>query len=670
MARPFTIQPNTSGSIMAGPGMTDLRWLLGSLALVMALHIAHLAVWITLFIGAFGVWRYLIERNGWQLPKILVLLPITVLAGLGIMLTYKGLFSRDASVSLLAIMLSLKVMETKTPRDYILLVFAGLFLTITAFLFNQSLLVGAFILLPVVCLTATLISVSHPNGDLGWQFPAKLASSLLLQAVPVMLVLFFLFPRIPGPLWGVPQDAYKSMSGLSDSMQPGNISQLSLSSAPAFRVQFNGKVPKNSQLYWRGPVLWHYDGRSWIMKSRELRGKDGKASKESLHVRGSSIDYTVTLEPHNRNWLLMLDMPNTLPPDALVSSDLQVLSRDPVRQRIRYDGKSSLDYVLAKELDERDRELALQLNDDENPRSFALARQWSSSGKSPTQIVNSALTMYRQQPFVYTLSPPLLSSNPMDDFLFNSRRGFCEHYASSFVFLMRAAGVPARVVTGYQGGELNPVGNYLIVRQSDAHAWAEVWIQDRGWVRVDPTAAVAPERVESGIESALPDSAGLPMLSRRDFPLLRKIYLNWDAVNNRWNQYVLGYDQQKQMDLLSRLAGGKVSWQDMIIAMIVGVSSIGLVVTYFLLRGTRIKLDPLQRAYVEFLRKLERKGVKRNPHEGPVDFSRRAARQSPANAAEIHDITQAYSRLRYGSKTTPDKSALAAFKQLVKRFKP
>ena len=642
------------------PNIIDLRWLLGSFVLVMALHVSHLAIWASVFIAAFGAWRYLIEKNGWQLPRLLVLLPITVVAGLGVALTYRGIFGRDASVALLAIMLSLKLMETHTKRDYILVIFTGFFLTIAAFLFNQSLLVGAFILLPTICLTATLIGVSHPNGNLSWRFQAKLAGSLLAQAAPLMLVLFFLFPRIPGPLWGVPKDAYSSMSGLSDSMEPGNISKLTLSGATAFRVEFKDKIPPQNQLYWRGPVLWNYDGRSWTMSNQP------NAPRETLKVKGAPTLYSVTLEPHNRKWLLMLDMPAALPPKTNVTRDLQVHSHKPVRIRIRYEGRSNLNYTLAENLSDQDRELALQIPDDENPRSIALTKQWL--GQKPEAIVQSAMTMFRQESFVYTLSPPILGQNPIDDFLFNTRRGFCEHYASSFVYLMRAAGVPARVVTGYQGGDINPVGNYLIVRQSDAHAWAEVWLQGRGWVRVDPTAAVAPSRIESGISTALPEGDLLPLMSRRDYPLLRKIYLNWDALNNGWNQYVLGYDQERQMNLLSRLAGSQVSWQDLAIAMMALVGAVGLAFSYFLLRGKRIKIDPLQRLYAEFLRKLERVGLKRYGHEGPLDFSKRAVKHLPTKANEITEITDLYADLRYRSNT--DTLAFAYFKRMVRTFKP
>ncbi len=645
---------------MDKPNIADLRWLLGSLALVMALHVSHLATWVPIFIATFGVWRYLVAKNGWQLPRLLILLPITLVAGLGVALTYGGIFGRDASVALLAIMLSLKLMETKTRRDYILLVFSGYFLILTTFLFNQSLLAGAFVLLPVTCLTAALVGISHPNGNLPWRFQGKLAVNLLAQAAPVMLVLFLLFPRIPGPLWGVPKDAYSGMSGLSDSMRPGNISQLALSGKIAFRAEFKGQMPRNSELYWRGPVLWHYVDGAWLMNRQQAN-----TPRETLQAQGAPTLYSVTLEPHNRKWLLMLDMPTALPPNASTTRDLQVLAREPVRTRIRYEGRSNLSYTLAANISEQERQLMLQIPDVENPRTLELAKQWAD--QNPGVIVQNALTIFRQQPFVYTLSPPLLGTNPVDDFLFNTKRGFCEHYASSFVYLMRAAGVPARVVTGYQGGDINPIGNYLLVRQSDAHAWAEVWLQGSGWVRVDPTAAVAPSRIESGIEAALPETGLVPVMSRKDYPLLRKIYLNWDALNNGWNQYVLGYNQQRQLDLLSRLAGSNISWQDLVIAMMICVGAVGLAIGYFLLRNKRMKIDHLQRLYADFLRKLERVGLKRYSHEGPLDFSKRAIKRLPARANEIEEITDVYTDLRYRSNTNAQ--VFGYFKRLVKIFR-
>jgi uncharacterized membrane protein YuzA (DUF378 family) len=275
--------------------------------------------------------------------------------------------------------------------------------------------------------------------------------------------------------------------------------------------------------------------------------------------------------------------------------------------------------------------------------------------------------MFHNQEFIYTLRPPLLGSNAVDEFLFNTRRGFCEHYAGSFVFLMRAAGVPARVVTGYQGGELNPAGNYLIVRQSDAHAWAEVWLQGKGWTRVDPTAAVAPERIESGIADAVADNGELPLFSRRDYPVLRKLYLQWDAVNNGWNQWVLGYNQEKQKQLLSYLSGGRLSWSDIIYVLVGTTAILLLALSFWLFRGKRIPRDEVQRIYDRFTTKLLKAGLRRYPHEGPMDFSLRVKKRLPAKTGAIDAITDAYTKLRYAGKISP--AAIAAFRKLVSTFR-
>ena len=612
---------------MQKPNIADLRWLLLGLGLVMALHVSHFAAWVSLIVVILGIWRYLIAHYRWPMPGIIILMPLTVLSALGILFSYRGLFGRDASVELLALMLMLKLMEARTPRDYILLVFCGYFLTITTFLFSQSMAYGAAMLLPTFVLTATLVGISHPNGNLDWRLQSGIAGTLLAQATPVMLALFLLFPRIPGPLWGLPQHSAQGISGLSDSMEPGNISDLTLSGKIAFRVEFEGNVPPAQQLYWRGPVLWHYDGRSWTMAGQNL-----SLPTESLAVQGQPTRYSITLEPSHRRSLLLLDMPTSLPPDSIISHDFQALAKEPVRSRIRYQASSHSSYRLAADIGARELQLALQIPDVGNPKTRALARQWLDAGKSPEEIIQGTLAMFREQPFVYTLQPPLLGKEPIDDFLFNTRRGFCEHYASSFVYLMRAAGVPARVVTGYQGGELNPVGNYMIVRQSDAHAWAEVWLSGKGWTRIDPTGAVSPSRIESGIETAIPNASFLPLMARKDFPLLRKLYLNLDAIDNAWNHWVLEYNQKRQMEFLSRLAGSKLSWQDLAAAMIIAVGSIGLILTYCILREKKPEQEPLQRLYVKFLRKIRRMGITRHHHEGPVDFSKRAIALIPEKA--------------------------------------
>jgi len=647
--------------------MQHIRWLLLSFSITFALHAFNLNNWVPACFVVCAIWRYLIEKHSWPFPKLWLRLPMIIIGGFSVYATYGSLFGRDASVALFAVMIALKLLETKTKRDFIVMVILGYFLTVNVLLFTQAIWVFFIMLLPIFGLTVCLIAVSHPNGNLSWKMHASLAGKLLLQAAPIMLVLFVLFPRIPGPIWSIPEDAYSSMTGLSDSMEPGNISQLSLSSKVAFRAEFKGAIPANNQLYWRGPVLWQQKGRRWEMTSDKL-----VLPAESFKTYGAETNYTITLEPHNRNWLLMLDIPTSLPPDATLKHDMQVLSKEPIRNRIRYEGRSSLHYQLGTTLSEQERTLSLQLTEGENPKTRQLSAKWLNDKKPPAELIQAALTMFKEQPFVYTLAPPLLGNAPIDDFLFNTKRGFCEHYASSFVYLMRAAGVPARIVTGYQGGELNPNGNYLIIRQSDAHAWAEVWLASRGWVRIDPTSAVSPERIESGIGVALTDSYLLPLLARNDYPLLKKINLNWDALNNGWNQWVLGYDQQKQLDLLSKIMQQKIAWEDIGLILIAVMTGLMLIVSYFLLHTSSIALDPVRKTYQQFLAKLKKAGLIKQSHEGAMTFGERAAESLPEQANNIQTISSLFSSIQYAkyeNNNTKNKAAINLLKQLVRNFK-
>ncbi|MBC7786281.1 MAG: DUF3488 domain-containing transglutaminase family protein [Methylophilaceae bacterium] len=650
-----------------------LQWLLLSLAWVLALHATHLPIWVNVSVIAAAVWRYHIEITGKKLPKIYLTIPLTMLAGLGIIFTFRTLFGRDASLALLVIMLGLKLLETRTMRDYVLVILLSYFLVANAFLFSQSLLTLAFTLPPLICITATLISMSHRHSQLSWQFLLKLSGGLLLQAIPVMLILFVLFPRIPGPLWGIPEDSYSDMTGLNDSLNFGNISNLTKNSAIAFRVEFKNKIPPQNQLYWRGPVLWHQNGSQWLVSSQHIG-----LPKEKLVTNGDAISYSITLEPHNRTWLLMLDMPSVIPNNPelnpTLTHDYQVITSQNVHTRTRYNGISHSQYRLGNaQLSEVERNMALQLNEFENPKTKALAQSWVDQQLTPKLIVETALNQYRSHPFRYTLSPPRLGVNSMDEFLFNTRQGFCEHYATSFVYLMRAAGVPARIVTGYQGGELNPNGHYLIVRQSDAHAWAEVWLDEQGWVRIDPTAAVSPARIDENVASALNDTTELPMMARQDYKLLRSIYLRWDTVNNGWNQWVLGYNEQKQFELLSKLMGKKYSLQYLILWMMGSIAAVMLVISYFLLKTTKTLSSPNQKHYNRYLAKLKKLGLIPLATEGAQDFANRAAVALPSQAQSILEIGEIYNSLRYSQNLSSKKSSAGKstrMKQLIKAFKP
>ena len=624
---------------------TQIQWLLVSLAVLLATHALNLPIWVIVVSVLLGLWRYISIRKPIFMPNRWLLVLLSLILGLLILLSFKGLFGRDASLSLLVIMTALKLLETKSTRDYMLCIMLGFFLVGNLFLFNQSMASFGLSIVPLLLLTATLVKTSLINQQVASQhearFLVRLAGKLLLQSVPIMLVLFVLFPRIPGPLWGVPQDAYSGMTGLSDSLQFGNISQLTKNSSIAFRVQFQGAIPPKNQLYWRGPVLWHQEEHSWLMASDNIG-----LPTESLSVAGAATHYTITLEPHNRLWLLLLDMPSTIPANTKRTHDYAIVANEPVRSRIRYDAVSYAHYQLeAKPLNDRESIMALQITEGENPRTRALAHTWLNL--TPVQKINTALKLFREQNFVYTLRAPLLGKDPVDQFLFNTKKGFCEHYATSFVYLMRAAGLPARIVTGYQGGELNPNGNYLIVRQSDAHAWAEVWLENQGWVRVDPTAAVSPARIEQGIGDSILERDELPLMARHDFPLLKKALLNWDNINNGWNQWVLGYDDKKQLEFLSKLSGKDLSLQDLVIGMVLTLLFAMAATTFFVLKKTNVKLSPIDKMYAKYLKKLKAIGLQPNIGEGVLDFSNRAAAALPQQKSRIMAIATRYNAVVY-----------------------
>ncbi len=639
----------------------NLGWLLASLVMAVAPHVPRLPPWVSVLFAAIALWRLDIARRRRPLPGKGPLLLLTALTAGGIYMSYGTLFGRNAGVAMLTAMLVLKLMEARTLRDCMVVVFIAYFLVITNFLFSQSVPTALYLLAVVLAITAALIGLNHPRGALRWAVRLRLAAALLLQAVPAMVLLFVLFPRVPGPLWGLPRDAFGGRSGLSDTMSPGSISRLGLSDEVAFRVKFAGDVPRPSELYWRGPVLWDFNGRTWSA------GKPVVAEGLGFTGFGAPLRYVVTLEPDDQRWLFAIDLPASTPPGASVTADYQLLAAQPVRQRLRYGVTSYPAYRTPLRLSASDRARALRLPRQGNPRALQLAARWRAQSRSDEEIVSKALAMFHDAPFFYTLNPPLLGANPVDGFLFGSRSGFCEHYAGSFAFLMRAAGIPARVVTGYQGGEINPLGGYLIVRQADAHAWVEVWLKGRGWVRVDPTAAVAPQRVESGIATALPASDIIPGLLSERTPWLRELRMSWDAVNNGWNQWILGYNQQRQLVLLSRLWQRPASWQELGLTLAAAMGALLLGLGGLTLWRTRVGRETgISAIYGKFCTKTARLGMKRRPSEGPADFARRIARRRPDLAEQAALISGLYIRLRYGQGAK--KEEVKRLRQMVRGF--
>lgn len=651
-------------------GRTAILTLLVALVPVFLPHAGHLPVWCSTFALMMFAWRAYITwrevRRPTPLPRTWLLF-LFLIATLGLTLyEYRTVFGRDAGVTLLTVLLSLKLLETKTKRDIVVAISLSYFLILTNFFYSQSIAVAALMLLALVLITSALIAANRDAAAMPFMQQTRLAGIVILQAFPMMLVLFLLFPRVQGPLWGLPADANAGVTGLSESMSPGMITSLSLSDGIAFRVVFNGDEPPVNELYWRGPVLSAFDGRNWRVRMASDR------HPAQFQIAGKTISYAVTLEPSNRPWIFALELPIKLPANARLTPDLQPVVDKPVTSRIRYEAQSAPVYRSVPTEDSEDLAPYLQLPDRSNPRTRELVTMWRIRNPRPEAIAATALEYFRTQEFYYTLEPPLLDNNPVDQFLFASKRGFCEHYASAFVVMMRSANIPARVVTGYQGGEVNPADGVFTVRQSDAHAWAEIWLPGRGWTRYDPTAAVAPSRISLGMHGALPERFAPPLITRIagswSANWVNKMRFQWEALSNRWNQLVLNYSPDRQRETLERLGMKTPDWRDMVIAMVIGLGLISLAVTGWMLRAVRER-DPVERAWARFCKRLARAGAPRAPHEGPLDYGRRAARElggASTKPAPIEAVAELYARLRYGPK--PDKVRVRQFAQLVRDF--
>ncbi len=622
----------------------------------------YLPLWLDAVCATAIFWRgWLLWRRVPLPPRWLVNL-VAIAGTLGVVAQFHTLFGKDPGVALLVLFLGLKLFETRTLRDAFAVVLLGFFLILSQFFYTQSMVTATAMIGATLVITATLVVLQR--SSIAPAHALRVAGGLLLQAIPFMLILFLFFPRVSGPLWGLPADAYSGLAGLSDTMAPGSIARLSLSEAIVFRARLPERAPEHSSLYWRGPVMTRFDGRTWRI------GMPGKSALPEATGR-NAVDYEITLEPNNQIWLFALDHAVSLPPDAYLSRNFQVLATRPVRSRLRYALRSELDLRLGGDETRSTLAESLQLPDDINPRARALAAQLRAESRNDAGVIARMLNRIRSESFIYTLTPPLLGRDSVDEFLFETRRGFCEHYASAFVFVMRAAGIPARVVTGYQGGEINPVDGYLLVRQSDAHAWAEVWIPQQGWQRADPTAAVAPNRVEINLAAAVPQTDPLPMMTRPELDWLRQLRFRWEAMSNAWNQWVLGYDEKRQFDLLRRLGIPSPDWQTLGALITTTCGVLVLLLTAWTLRQ-RSRRDPLLAQWQRFEAKLARRGLARQPWEGPATYSARLSLALPQHGAEIDRICGLYSAGRYArvEGAYPPHNLILELKHRIAEFAP
>lgn len=630
-------------------------WLFASALVTIAPHVLHQAYWLSALAGLLMFWAIRLWWKDERLPGRWVLFLLVIVGCSGILIEFRSLFGRDAGVAMLVVFMAMKLLELKSQRDAVVVVVLGYFLLLTHYFYSQSIPTGLWLLFALWLVTATLIRL-HGGPASTTRASLRYAASLCLQAIPFMLVLYLLFPRISGPLWGLPSDAHAGMTGLSDTMSPGSISRLAQSADIAFRARFSTTPPAKQKLYWRGPVMEQFDGTTW-------RLHDNRGTSPQLETLSAPFRYVMTLEPHNQRWILALDAPVQLPEGLNASNVLAVTQRLPVTERRRYELAASLDYRFNVDEDPRALSRNLALPPGANPQARALAERWRNSDHRPSAIIGQAQALFAAE-FTYTLQPPLLGQNGIDKFLFKTRRGFCEHYAGAFVFLMRAAGIPARVVSGYQGGEFNPLDGYLVIRQSDAHAWAEVWLEGQGWVRVDPTASVSPTRIETGIADALPFGEPLPALVQWRADWLRTLRYRWEAVNNAWNQHILGYDPQRQRELLSRLGLPETDWRSLATVLGIACSLLVAAMTAWTLYQ-RPAIDPARRLWLTALRQLARRQVDCAPWETPMAVAQRVREQRPELAETFQNVVDAYLQARYGKSN----NNLNALREAVARLR-
>ena len=626
-------------------------------------HFRNLPLWVSLLVLLALGWRCLenIGKLG-AFPKWLLVL-LVLIGGIGVFAEYWTIVGRDAGLALLTVMASLKFLESRRHRDMLILVFLCYFLIATHFLFSQSIIIASLMFASLIVITATLVTLNQREESILLKELLHTSTRLVLLSIPLMLILFVLVPRVPGPLWGLTSEQRGGITGLSDHMSPGEISNLVRSNEVAFRVDFEGGIPAQSRLYWRGPVMASYNGYRWSQTPRkELR-------RFTLTALDAAIKYTVTLEPNGEPWLLALDIPTRLVRHSVMTADYQLISKKQINDLLRYPMESRLAYQFGLNESRDYLALALEYPDNLNPETVELGKSLSVRFERSEDIVNEVLNMFREEEFFYTLKPPILGKNVVDEFLFGSRRGFCEHYAGSFALLMRAAGIPARIVTGYQGGEYNKVGNYLIVRQSDAHAWTEVWIENQGWVRVDPTAAVSPDRIEQGIDEALSDEISSFRIRNRN-PIFGNLLYSWDSLQHGWNDWVLNYNQRKQMNFLSQLELGIENWSDMVFALVfllLTVTALYWSIAWY--RERPPKPAAYEILFNRLLKKLSRRGFQKGPAEDTRTFLLRITQRDFPQRELLTNIVELYNRIKYGRQGSSS-SALSNMRSMINSIRP
>ena len=653
----------------------DTLFLLSVIAWVLLPQVARLPLWCSTLAAAVLVWRAWLAIHNRALPSRLWLLGLLAVAVGATLLTHKTLLGRDAGVTLLVVLLTLKTLELRARRDAFVVFFLGFFCMLANFFYSQSLLTAFSMVIGLLGLLTVLVNAHMPVGKPPLMQAAKTAGWMAMLGAPIMVVLFLLFPRL-APLWGVPSDAITARSGLSASMEVGTMASLALSDGLAMRIKFEGPPPPQDSLYFRGPVLSNFDGKQWLPAKADITSRYNITA--SLVVSGPPINYTVTLEPSNKPWLMVLDAtlkkPDIVGFDTRMQPDLQWLTLRPVTELVRYAAQSHASFTHGPTQPSVALREFVELPPAYNPRTLALASQIRSQPRytnaGSAALVQVALDKLRTGGYTYTLDPGVYGPNTADEFWFDRKEGFCEHIASSFVILMRALDVPARIVTGYQGGELNNVDGYWMVRQADAHAWAEVWYEGRGWVRVDPTGSVSPGRIGAAQRLLAPQGVVAQAFGNFSPGMVLRLRATWEAVNNAWSQWVLNYTQGKQLDLLKNIGFDSPSWQDLSYVLIGIVVLISLVGAAWAL-WERTQHDPWLRLLGKARKQLAKAGIDSVASSTPRQLAARLATQQASGGMTgqvWQDWLEALEQQRYAAPSGASKPALQALARRLKNL--
>ena len=640
-----------------------LLWLAAALLFVLPPMFDGLAPWVpTLLLVAIAA-KFWMEPRGYRLRFLPLKIALVVGALVAIFISYGAIKGIEPGVSLIIVLMSLKIFEAHTVREFHFMVMLGWVLCLCGFFLAQDLVIAVCLMIAFTLLTTALVQFYRGlTAGRIWP-PLRSALTLLAQAAPLIVLLFLLFPRVTAGFRLLLTPNTTSASGFSDRLSPGSVEAIATSTAVAFRAEFPDEdVPRSIPLYWRGLVLTEGDGMEW-------RFREMLRSSPQFHG-GGTIRQFITIEPHGERWMFALDRPISEPPGASLRPGNYLLSGERIIKPRRYEVSSALQFAR-EDLQPLEWERGLEVPASISPRVRELAQSWSQADPDPHAIVRRALDFFQTQRFRYSLSPGEYR-NDLEEFLFRRRIGFCEHYAASFATLMRLAGVPARVVIGYLGGEFNEMGHFYLVRQSDTHAWCEVWLPNTGWTRVDPTNVVAPERVNSGLESFLERNAAageiIPRFSRAFArqPFFAKIRVTWQTLNYVWDSRVLGFDTEAQQALTHEI--GLPDLRPVSLLFLSAIITAGFVVilaTWMRFR-VRVQPDPVQGLYTKFCAKATRMGVRRDPNEGPVDFANRVSRVLPQESERIATISHFYIGLRYARDS--DASSLHVLAREVQLF--